>query len=356
MDMISQYKNIGLLSLSAIGIYALYKTITNISSPSSSSLYSNAFMHKLHNTPLLYIKSLSSSTQRNIYLKCESSLPFSHKDRIITNIILNAMSNHLITPTTTTLYCAVIPSQIISYISICKHFGFKCVLVTPLNDVNAVPSYISQYKNDETCSIIITKNCSYSNFNDNYIRKAKKLAQCDANGFYIDVYNDITNMQTHYNETGKEIYEQLKGKVDVFVCCCNDTGGTISGVSNYLKERRKDVKVGVGDVKGSGVYNYITHGVMFSADGKEGCMKTEDDGVMGVGCKFLNVNVQKAKVDKAYHVSDEEIKNMKMFMEENEKMVVDDATAVNLVTVVKVIEDKWVDVGGNVVSVLFEKK
>ena len=356
MDMISQYKNIGLLSLSAIGIYALYKKITNTSSLLLPSSYSNAFMDKLHNTPLLYIKSLSSSTKRNIYLKCESSLPFSHKDRIITNIILNAMSNHIITPTITTLYCAAIPSQILSYISICKHFNFKCVLVTPLNDITIVPSYISQYQNDETCSIIITKNCSFSNFNDNYIRKAKKLAQCDTNGFYVDVYNDITNTQTHYNETGKEIYEQLKGKIDVFVCCCNDTGGTVSGVSNYLKERRKDVKVGVGDMKGSGVYNYITHGVMFSADGKEGCMKKEDDGVNGVGCKFLNVNVQKAKVDKAYYVSDEEIKNMKAFIEENEKIIIDDATAVNLVTVVKVVEDEWVDVGGNVVSVLFEKK
>ena len=351
MDMISEYKNIALLSLSAIGIYALYKKITNTS---LSSSHSNALMHQLHNTPLLYIQSLSASTKRNIYLKCESSLPFSHKDRVITNIIHNACCNNIITPNITTLYCAVVPSQILSYVSICKHFGFKCVLVVPLNEANTVPPFISQYQN-EMCSIIITKNCPYSNFNDNYIRKAKKLAQCDPNGYYVDVYYDIANMQTHYNETGKEVYEQLKGKVDVFVCCCYDTGGTISGVSNYLKERKRDVKVGIGDVKGSGVYNYITHGVMFSNERKEGCIRKDED-AMGVGCKFLTTNIQKAKIDKAYNVSDDEIKNMKVFMENNEKMVIDDATAVNLVTIMKVIEDKWVDIGGNIVSVLFERK
>ena len=351
MDIIAEYKNFALLSLSAIGLYTLFKKITNSSAPSS---HANTFTNQLHYTPLLYVKSLSSLTKRNIYLKCESSLPFSHRDRVITNIILNACSRNTISPSTTTLYCAVLPAQILSYVSICKHFGFKCVLVVPLAEA-AAPPFVSQHQT-AMCSIVVTKNCPYSNFNDNYIRKAKKLARCDPNGFYVDVHCDTVNMQTHYNETGKEIYEQLKGRVDVFVCCCCDTGGTVSGVSNYLKDKKADVKVAVGDAKGSGVYNYVTHGVLFSKEGKEGCIRNDGDAKSVVGCKFLTPNIERAKIDKAYNVSDEEIQNMKLFIENNEKIGIDDATAVNLVTVMKVIEDKWVETGGNVVSVMFEKK
>ena len=63
--------------------------------------------------------------------------------------------------------------------------------------------------------------------------------------------------------TGKEIWEQTDGKVDGFVCS-SGTGGTISGVSNALKEKNKDIKIYLSDPKGSALYNYIKNGELKS--------------------------------------------------------------------------------------------
>ena len=64
------------------------------------------------------------------------------------------------------------------------------------------------------------------------------------------------NAKGHYEGTGQEIWEQTEGKVDGFVCS-SGTGGTISGVSNALKEKNKDIKIYLSDPKGSALYNYI---------------------------------------------------------------------------------------------------
>lgn len=65
--------------------------------------------------------------------------------------------------------------------------------------------------------VIITKPCPFSNFKDNFVRKAKKLAALDPNGFYVDQFYNLANYQTHLYETGPEIYTDLNGKIDAFV-------------------------------------------------------------------------------------------------------------------------------------------
>jgi len=69
-----------------------------------------------------------------------------------------------------------------------------------------------------------------------------------------------------YEGTGQEIWEQTDGKVDGFVCS-SGTGGTISGVSNALKEKNKDIKIYLSDPKGSALYNYIKNGELKSEGG-----------------------------------------------------------------------------------------
>lgn len=67
------------------------------------------------------------------------------------------------------------------------------------------------------CELIITKQCPFSNFKNNYVRLAKKLARKEG-GFYVDQFFNTVNYTTHFNETGPEIYEELGGKIDSFVC------------------------------------------------------------------------------------------------------------------------------------------
>ena len=66
------------------------------------------------------------------------------------------------------------------------------------------------------CELIETKQCPFSNFKKNFVRYAKKLAMKE-NGFYVDQFFNTINSQTHYEETGPEIYRDLEGKIDCFI-------------------------------------------------------------------------------------------------------------------------------------------
>jgi cystathionine beta-synthase len=85
---------------------------------------------------------------------------------------------------------------------------------------------------------------------ESYNRKARQLAAEIPRAFFPDQHNDRANNEAHYATTGPEIWRQMDGKIDVFVCGIG-TGGTISGVARYLKERDPAVRVVAIDVVGS---------------------------------------------------------------------------------------------------------
>ena len=81
----------------------------------------------------------------------------------------------------------------------------------------------------------------------NFVKVAAKLADelRPSNNYgvvWANQFDNVANAKGHYETTGQEIWEQTEGKVDGFVCS-SGTGGTISGVSNALKEKNKDVKI-----------------------------------------------------------------------------------------------------------------
>jgi cystathionine beta-synthase len=91
-----------------------------------------------------------------------------------------------------------------------------------------------------------------------YYSVARELARTVEGAVYPDQYNNPLNAQAHYESTGPEIWEQMDGQVDVFVCGVG-TGGTISGVGRYLKERNPEVKVIAADPVGSVFHDYFHH-------------------------------------------------------------------------------------------------
>ena len=107
-----------------------------------------------------------------------------------------------------------------------------------------------------------------------YYSVAKRLAEEIPNSLYIDQYNNLSNRKAHYLTTGPEIWEQTEGKITHFVVGVG-TGGTISGVGKYLKEKNPDIKIWGIDTYGSvfkkyhetgifdenEIYPYITEGI-----------------------------------------------------------------------------------------------
>jgi cysteine synthase A len=136
---------------------------------------------------------------------------------------------------------------------------------------------------------------------NNYVklsgRLAEELAATEPNGaIWANQFDNVANRDGHYHTTGPEIWNQTDGKVDGFICAVG-SGGTLGGVSMALKERNKDVVIGLADPKGAALYNFYAHGELKS----EGSSITE-----GIGQGRITANLEGVAVDVPFQIPDEE--------------------------------------------------
>src|SRR5262245_4510591 len=122
-------------------------------------------------------------------------------------------------------------------------------------------------------------------------RLAEELRKGEPNGvLFADQWNNLDNRLAHYVSTGPEIWEQTDGKVDAFICSIG-TGGTIAGASTFLRDRKKDIVIGVADPRGAAMYHLF-------ADGE--AKLTKGDSISeGIGLGRVTRIIEDIKVDKA---------------------------------------------------------
>ncbi|MDB4832086.1 cysteine synthase A, partial [Hyphomicrobiales bacterium] len=105
----------------------------------------------------------------------------------------------------------------------------------------------------------------------NYQHVARRIAEEETkktnNGvLFADQWNNLDNIKAHYEGTGPEIWNDTNGKLDGFVCSIG-TGGTITGISNYLKEKNQNIKIAVADPHGASMYNYFKNNNVIASSG-----------------------------------------------------------------------------------------
>ncbi len=88
-----------------------------------------------------------------------------------------------------------------------------------------------------------------------YFHTASRLAQ-EAGGFWANQFDNMANCRSHIEGTGPEIWRQTDEKVDGFICSAG-TGGTISGVSQFLKSKNPNITCAIIDCEGSGLLDYV---------------------------------------------------------------------------------------------------
>lgn len=156
--------------------------------------------------------------------------------------------------------------------------------------------------------------------------------------FFCDQFDNFDNFWVHYNETGPEIFEQLEGRVNAFVCS-SGTGGTLAGISRYLKQNSPSTKVILADCEGSSLFSHVRSGVLHTSQEKEvNKRKTPDYTVVeGIGQNRLTKNYMRAVIDSAEKVSDLEAMHMAHFLIQNEGIFVGGSTCLNLVAVCKYV-------------------
>jgi cysteine synthase A len=159
-------------------------------------------------------------------------------------------------------------------------------------------------------------------------------------GFFADQFESLANYTAHMKTTGPEIYAQTDaGQLDAFVAGAG-TGGTIAGVAKHLKEERglASLRVVLADPQGSGLYNKIRHGVMYSATEREGTRRRTqvDTMVEGIGINRITENFEAGRglIDDAVKVTDEQACRMARWLVEHDGIFIGSSSAVNCVAAV----------------------
>ena len=133
-------------------------------------------------------------------------------------------------------------------------------------------------------------------------------------------FENTANFDIHFSTTGPEIWRQTGGQIDAFVSAVG-SGGTIGGVSNYLKLQNPDIHIRLADPMGSGLYSYFNTQVFKS----EGSSITE-----GIGIMRLTENFKKAKVDSATQINDDQMMSMLNHVAKYDGFIVGTSAALNL--------------------------
>ena len=197
----------------------------------------NSFLHLVGNTPIVRVNNLikKDELKADVLAKLEYFNPAgSVKDRIAKEMILDALEKGLINENTT-LIEPTSGNTGIGLSAVATALNLKIIITMPetmsVERRNLMKAYGAE--------LVLTPG---SEGMKGAIAKAKELASQIENSFIPGQFENPANPTAHYKTTGPEIYEQTEGKVDIFVAGVG-TGGTISGIGKYLKEKNPEVKV-----------------------------------------------------------------------------------------------------------------
>ena len=251
----------------------------------------NDSIELIGNTPLLKVKSLDTGSC-NLYLKLESfNLGGSVKDRPALKMIEQAERLKLLKKGGTIVEATAGNTGIALSIMALKK-GYKMIIVVP-DKMTIEKVYHLRSLGAE---VIITRSDVTKGHPDYYLDVAKKIA-LKKKAFYINQFSNNANVQSHYEMLGPEIYKQLNGKIDAFVAGVG-TGGTITGVGNFLKSKIKKFQLVLADPKGSILKELVDTGKVSSHVGSWV--------VEGIGEDFCPPLLNSKLIDVAYTVTDKE--------------------------------------------------
>ena len=147
---------------------------------------------------------------------------------------------------------------------------------------------------------------------------------------FADQWNNLDNRKAHYVSTGPEIWQQTQGKVDGFICAIG-TGGTIAGVSSYLREKKRTSSSASPTRSGAAMYNLFAHGEAKASDGGS---ITE-----GIGLGRVTAIIEDIKVDKPYLIPDEEAVPIIFDLLEHEGLCMGGSTGINVAGAIRLAKD-----------------
>jgi cysteine synthase A len=291
--------------------------------------FANGVAAAVGRTPLIKLRRASEETGCTILGKAEFMNPGqSVKDRAALYIIKDAMKRGALQPGGTVVE-GTAGNTGIGLTVIGNALGFRTVIV--------IPETQSQEKKDALrllgAQVIEVPALPYKNPN-NYVhysrRLAEALAKTEPNGaIWANQWDNTANRQSHIETTAEEIWADTGGKVDGFVSAVG-SGGTLGGVSDGLKAKRRDIQIALADVPGAALYSYYTSGTLKA----EGSSITE-----GIGQGRVTKNIEGAVVDRAYLIPDAETVVACFELLQDEGLCMGGSTGVNVAGAIRLARE-----------------
>jgi len=284
----------------------------------------NGFAASVGNTPLIRLAGLSEATGCEILGKAEFLNPGgSVKDRAALWMVREHEKSGALQPGGIVVE-GTAGNTGIGLVHVCNARGYSSVIYMPDNqspekiellttlgaEVRIVPTV--PYKNDM-----------------NYQKQAGRFAATLPNAVWTNQFDNVANRLAHYESTAPEIWKQTDGTVDAFVASTG-TGGTLAGVSRYLKEQNPNVQIVLADPMGSALYSWVKTGQTKMSKGPS---ITE-----GIGNSRVTDNLIDTEIDDAVQVTDQEMVSMVYRQMAQEGWFFGSSTGINLCAAMKVAE------------------
>ena len=218
--------------------------------------YFNNLTESIGNTPMVILNNITKNLPCSVWAKYETFNPGnSVKDRIGLNMIIEAENKGHLKPGGTIIEGTSGNTGMgLAIASISR--GYKCIFVTSDKQSQEKVDILRAFGAD----VIVCPTDVEPDDPRSYYSVSKKLSEETENSWYVNQYDNLSNRMTHYESTGPEIWNQTDGKVTHFVVGVG-TGGTISGVGKFLKEKNPNIKIWGIDTYGSVFKKYHETGV-----------------------------------------------------------------------------------------------
>ena len=244
------------------------------------------------NTPLVRLRRVTAGLKGSLYAKVEYMNPGgSVKDRIALKIIEDAEKSGALKPGGTIVE-ATSGNTGAGLAMVAALKGYKTIFVLPDKQSEEKRAALRAWG----ARVVVTPTNVEPDDPRSYYKTAQRIVAETPNSYYANQYHNDSNPEAHYESTGPELYDQVDGKIDVFIAGMG-TGGTVSGTGRYLKEQNPDIQVVGVDPVGSLFFDYFHTGQLTQAHAYV---------VEGIGEDFLPSTMDFQFVDDVMRVNDKE--------------------------------------------------
>ncbi len=282
----------------------------------------NGLTQSIGNTPLIKIDSLSKETGCNILGKAEFMNPGgSVKDRAALWMVEDAENKGRLKPNGIVVE-GTAGNTGIGLALVCNNKGYRTVIYMPDNQSEEKVSLLRTLG----AEVRVVETVPYAD-EMNYQKQAGRFAETLENAVWVNQFDNVANRQAHFDSTGPEIWTQTEGKIDAFTCAVG-TGGTLAGISRFLKEKNPGIEIVLADPMGSALYNFVSTG--------EATMTPGPSITEGIGNSRVTDNLSGTEIDSAVQIPDQDMVDVVYRLLRDDGWFMGSSSGINLCGAVKV--------------------